>query len=86
LPREGTDRVALPACGLELAPQVLDRLSLIGNQLTDSLRDSVLDPADLPADLVDVGVLRRVALALTPQARMLVAQVRDRPPDTAIDA
>ena len=80
------DRVALTARGLQLAPQVVDGLSLVGNELFDALTHTVLDTRDLPPDLLHIRVLRAVALALPPQARVLVAQVGDRPPDLAIPA
>src|SRR5438067_759524 len=70
----------------ELAAQMLDRLLVVGHELFDPLSDAVLGASDLPTDLLHVRILRAVPLALAPQARVLVAQVGDRPPHLAVQA
>src|SRR5438874_3404689 len=80
------DHVPLAPRGLQLTAQVLHRLSVVGYELFDALRDAVLDSGDLPGDLVHVCIGRAVALALAPQAGVLVTQLRDRAPDLAVEA
>src|SRR5689334_12132555 len=80
------DRVSLPPRGLELAAQMVGGLAVVRHQLVDALSDAVLDAGDLAPDLIHVGALRAVALALTPQPRVLVAQVGDRTRDLAVQA
>src|SRR5438132_22927 len=58
---------------------------VVRNHLFDALPHAVLDACDLAADLLDVGVLGPVALALAPQAGVLAAQVRHRSADAAIE-
>src|SRR5438552_9781767 len=74
------DRVALTARGLQLAPQVVDGLALVGNELFDALTHTVLDTRDLPPDLLHIRVLRAVALALRPMPPVLAWQLGDHPP------
>src|SRR2546425_9674729 len=80
------DGVALTARRLQLATQVLNRLPVVGHELFDPLRDSVLDAGDLPGDLIHVRVGGAISLALTPQTCVLVAQVSDRTTHLALDA
>src|SRR5579859_1299066 len=72
------DRVTLAPRRLELLAQHVNRFPLVGNQLPDAQRHAILDPGDLPADLLDIGFLAAIPLALAPQARVLVAQAGDR--------
>src|SRR5258708_2792290 len=83
---DSLDRVAVAAHSLQLAPQVAGGVAIVGDQLFDPLRHAVLDASDLPADLLHVCIRAAVALALAPQARVLVAQVGNRPAHLAIDA
>src|SRR5947207_3955785 len=80
------DGVALAARRLQLATQVLSRVSVVGHKLFDPLRDSVLGAGDLTGYLVHVRVGGAIPLALTPQACVLVAQVCDRTTHLALDA
>src|SRR3979411_2430104 len=79
-------RVALAARSFELATQVIDGLPLVRHELFDPLSHAVLDASDLPPDLVDIGLLGPVALALAPESRVFVAQVGHRRADLAIEA
>src|SRR5712692_2424893 len=81
---DALDRVPLPPRRLELLAKVLGGLLIVGNQLLDSLTHSIFDPRDLVPDLLDIGVVAPVALALAPQSRVLVAEVGDRTPHTAV--
>src|SRR6266550_218438 len=80
------DGVALAARRLQLATQVLNRLPVVGHELLDPLRDSVLDAGNLPGDLIHVRVGGAISLPLTPQACVLVAQVGDRTTHLAFEA
>src|SRR5438034_1216060 len=80
------DHVSLASRCFQLAAQQVRGLALVGDQLLDPDTHPILDPRDLPADLFHVGLAAAVALALPPQARVLVAQVRHRPPDPTVQA
>src|SRR5439155_1696045 len=58
---------------------MVNRLAVVRHELLDPQRHSVFDARDLPSDLLDVGLLRAVALALAPQARVLLPQLGLRP-------
>src|ERR1700730_15621991 len=85
MPSHALDHVALAARGLELFPQIVHRLPFVGDKLLDPRRHPVLDPRDLVADLLHIGLPASIALALPPLARVLVAQVSHRPSHPAVE-
>src|SRR4029077_16221347 len=85
-PLHAFDGVPLASRGLELFSQVVHRLPFVRNQLFDPRPHAILDPGDLMPDLLHVGLMALVALALAPQSRVLVAQVGHRPAHLAVEA
>src|SRR5258708_14730906 len=70
--------VALATRSLELVLQEVDSLALVGHELPYALRHPVVDSRELLSDRVHVRIPAAVALALAPEASVLIAQVGDR--------
>jgi hypothetical protein len=86
MPLHAFDGVSLASRRFELAAEHVGGLALIRDELFDPSPHPILDPGDLAADLLDVGLAATVALALTPQPCVLIAQVCNRPANAAIQA
>src|SRR6202165_724015 len=86
LPSYALDRVALASRSFELAAQVVDGLTFVRHELFYPLSHAIFDAADLPADLLDIGLLVPISLALAPEPRVLLAQVSHRHADLAVEA